>query len=246
MKGLQLSFLALTFCSLLAGQYSEPIQYQAIIRDLKGEVVVSKDVSLKISILTENISGPVIYSEVHKVATDQSGLVSITIGNGKEDSGNFANIEWREGNYFLKVEVDLAGADAYYETGTVQLLVIPYEQTAESDTESSPLFEEEEFLIVRKYMGSFVDYRQSGFETTGGPNIIWIKTTLDNIYGKISAYGRKCNFSVGDNLYLKRTYYSPGGVVGYWKYIIENDSSVYYEVSEFQHDKKVFVETWFK
>ena len=69
---------------------------------------------------------------------------------------------------------------------------------------------------------------------------------MNNTYGKISAFGKKCEFSVGDNLYIKRSYYSPGGVFGYWEYRIENDSSVYYRVSDYQYDQKVLVESWFK
>jgi hypothetical protein len=91
-----------------------------------------------------------------------------------------------------------------------------------------------------------VDYRQTGPDTYNGPNIIWVKTSMDEIFGKISAYGKKCKFLVGDKLYIKRTFLSPGGVSGYWVYRIENDSSVYYRVTDFQHDRKVFVETWFK
>jgi hypothetical protein len=68
---------------------------------------------------------------------------------------------------------------------------------------------------------------------------------MENTFGKISAYGKKCEFSVGDKLYLRRTYYTPGGISGYWTYQIENDSSVYYRLTDFQNDKKVFVKSWF-
>jgi hypothetical protein len=91
-----------------------------------------------------------------------------------------------------------------------------------------------------------VDYRQTGPSDSNGLNLIWIKTTLDKTFGKISAFGKKCEFSVDDKLYIKRTYYSPGVVSGYWVYQIENDSSVYYRLTDFQHDRKVSVETWFK
>jgi len=33
---------------------------------------------------------------------------------------------------------------------------------------------------------------------------------------------------------------------GYWIYQIENDSSTYYRLSEFQYDKKVYIETLFR
>lgn len=104
---------------------------------------------------------------------------------------------------------------------------------------------EEKLFISRKFVGTFIEYRHTGPDTYNGPNIIWIKTSLESIYGKISAYGKKCKFSVGDKLYLRRSNYSPGGVSGYWVYQIENDSKVYYKTTDFQHDRKVLTETFF-
>jgi hypothetical protein len=105
--------------------------------------------------------------------------------------------------------------------------------------------EEEELYITRKYVGVFVEYRHTGPEDLNGPNIIWIKTSLESIYGKISAQGKKCEFREGDRLYLRRTFYNPGVVSGYWIYHIENDSSVSYRATEFQHDRQVLIDTWF-
>lgn len=112
-------------------------------------------------------------------------------------------------------------------------------------TRSSSQYEEDQLVVTRKYMGDFVEYRHTGAETMSGPNIIWIKTSLDSTYGKISAYGKKCDFLPGDRLYLRRILYSPGGVSGYWEYRIENDSSLFYKVTEFQHDRKVSAQTLF-
>lgn len=245
MKRLILSFLAFVFCFMGICQVPESFNYQAIVRNIAGEVVSTKAVSFKFSILIGSTSGTVVYSEKHGVTTNQSGLISLAIGNGTEKTGNFTTIDWSADSYFLKVEIDPAGGTTYTDMGTTQLLSVPYVLHANTSKKSSLLLEEDEIIITRKFVGRFVDYRQTGPETNGGPNIIWIKTSMDNTYGKISAYSKKCEFSVGDNLYLKRKYYTPGGVSGYWMYQIENDSSVYYKVSDFQHDNKVLVETWF-
>ena len=102
-----------------------------------------------------------------------------------------------------------------------------------------------ELLITRKYVGEYLEYRHTGPETYSGFNVIWIKTSLDTLYGKFSAYGKKCKFAPGDRLYLRRDYYVPGGVSGYWVYKIENDSELAYKLTEFQHDREVSIETWF-
>jgi hypothetical protein len=111
---------------------------------------------------------------------------------------------------------------------------------------SSATIEEDELIITRKYVGEFIEHRQTGPENYDGPNMIWVKTTMEDLYGKISAYGRKCEFTEGDRLYLRRTFYSPGIVSGYWVYYIENDAAVSYRATDLQHDRGVFIRTWFE
>jgi hypothetical protein len=144
------------------------------------------------------------------------------------------------------VEAGVSGGTDFVNLGTTQILSVPYALPEEKSKRKSPAIVEDELFISRKYVGSFIDYRQTGPATYNGTNLIWIKTSMENTYGKISAYGKKCEFSIGDNLYLTRTYYSPGGVSGSWVYRIENDSSLYYKVTDLQHDHKVLVETFFK
>ncbi len=113
-------------------------------------------------------------------------------------------------------------------------------------TEKSGLLQEDELFVTRKYVGNFVDYRYTGPETFGGPHIVWIKTTQDSVFGKISAYSRKCDFQEGDRLYIRRVYQAPD-IFGYWRYQIENesDTKVWYEISAFQYGNKVLAQSWF-
>jgi len=113
-----------------------------------------------------------------------------------------------------------------------------------TSNKSSSLLKEDELYITRKYLGEFVDYQYTGPRSFGGPHLIWIRTTLDTTYNQISVYSKKCEFSVGEKIYLRRTY-STSGVFGYWFYQIENDSSFYYKVSELRDDDKILVQTWF-
>ena len=98
---------------------------------------------------------------------------------------------------------------------------------------------EDELLISRKYIGNFIDYYHTGPEIVGGKDLIWIKTTVYNSYGKISVYGRTCSFSAGDKIYMKPVYTTPGNF-GYWEYQVENDSSINYRVSEYRFENNVF------
>jgi hypothetical protein len=106
--------------------------------------------------------------------------------------------------------------------------------------------EEDSLVLTRKYVGNFVEYRQHIPEKLGQPYLIWIKTTMDSTYGKISAFGERCDFKPGDRLYIKRNQVSPGPISTYWEYQIESDDKqVIYKLSEFQHDRKNLIGTWF-
>lgn len=101
-------------------------------------------------------------------------------------------------------------------------------------------FQEDELSISRKYIGQFVDYR-----VTNDPVLLWIKTDNPD-YGRISAFDNKCDFIPGERLYLRKKFLNPGGLAGYWVYQIEGSvSGAYYKLSDFQHDKKVPVQSWF-
>jgi hypothetical protein len=103
---------------------------------------------------------------------------------------------------------------------------------------------EDMLYVTRQYIGNFEDYRHTAPARFGDPHLIWIKTTQDGTYGNISAYSRDCKFHTGDRLYLRRTYVIPG-IFGYWMYQIENDSFIFYKLSEYQNDKKVLVQSWY-
>jgi len=126
------------------------------------------------------------------------------------------------------------------------LMLVALAAACSTQRKSASAITEDNLIITRKYVGDFVEYRHTGPENYEGPNIIWIKTTMEGQYGKISAYGRKCDFAGGERLYLRRKFYSPGIVSGYWVYVIENDSSVSYRATDLQHDREVYIKTWFE
>jgi hypothetical protein len=118
--------------------------------------------------------------------------------------------------------------------------------TASCITTRQASMPEDRLYQTRKYVGIFLDYRHTDPEKLGDPHLIWIKTTMEDNYGKISAYSKDCKFTEGERLYIRRIYYSPGGISGYWIYQIESrDESINYRLSEFQYDKKQLVQTLF-
>jgi hypothetical protein len=247
MKGLLLFFIAFVFCLSGSGQKTESFSFQSLVRNETGQLVVSKPVSFRISILAGNASGVAVYIETQTGTTDRDGLITLAIGTGSDKTGNFTLIDWNADKYFMRVETDPAGGSVYTQIITIQLLNIPFEVMKKSAKRPTEVVIEDEILKTRKYVGEFLDYRHTGPETSEGPNIIWIKTSMDKTFGKLSAIAKNCDFTVGDHLYIRRIFYSPGDVSGsgYWVYQIENDASIFYRLSEFQYDKKVYVETLF-
>ena len=123
------SVLLLTFCLSLStafAQSPEKMSYQAVVRDASNTLVTSTNVGMQVSILQGSVVGAPVYTEIHTVATNLNGLVSLEIGTGTIISGNFAAINWTNGPYFIKTETDPTGGTNYTITGINQLLSVPY------------------------------------------------------------------------------------------------------------------------
>jgi hypothetical protein len=109
-------------------QAPQKMSYQCVVRNANGKLVANQSIGLRISILQESASGNIVYQETYnpKPQTNANGLVAVEIGGGEALSGNFADINWGSGTYFLKTETDPTGGTNYTITGTSQLLSVPY------------------------------------------------------------------------------------------------------------------------
>ncbi|QZT38656.1 hypothetical protein K5X82_07100 [Halosquirtibacter xylanolyticus] len=125
---LKLFFLLITssvsLCSLFA-QSPEAVNYQAVIRNNKGELLVNQNISMRVSILANSANGDAIYTELHTPTSNANGLISIEIGKGAT-SDVFSSINWGQGIFYIKTETDLNGGNNYTIVGTSQLLSVPY------------------------------------------------------------------------------------------------------------------------
>jgi len=135
-----LLFLLTAHCSLLTlfSQAPQGFNYQAVARDDAGNIVPDQVVGIRISILQGNVSGTVVYSEIHAPTTNSFGLVTLEIGSGTT-SDDFTAIDWGNDTYFMKLEMDASGGTSYSEMGTSQLLSVPYALNAEVEDELDPI-----------------------------------------------------------------------------------------------------------
>ena len=95
-------------------------------RNSSGNIVSNQSISLKLSVLdTGGLQTP-IYSEIFYVNTNQFGLISLKMGTGSPFIGLFSSIDWANGPYAVKTEVDLSGGLNFQSLGVSQLVSVPY------------------------------------------------------------------------------------------------------------------------
>lgn len=96
------------------------------IRDNTGNLIANKLVAIKLSLLKASASGMVVFSETHHTITSDFGIANITVGAGDLNQGEFSSIDWGDGPYFLKTELDINNSTNFLFMGTTQLLSVPY------------------------------------------------------------------------------------------------------------------------
>lgn len=148
MRKLFTILVAVLLTATVWAQSPEKMSYQAVIRDASDNLITDTQIGMQISILQGSASGTAVYVETQVPTTNANGLVSLEIGAGTVESGDFATIDWANGPYFIKTETAVeAPLTTYTITGTSQLLSVPYAlhaKTAETVTggitETDPVY----------------------------------------------------------------------------------------------------------
>ena len=91
-----LLFLALLSFSTSA-QAPEGINYQAVIRNNSGALIINTNIGIRIQIRQNSPQGTIIYQERHAVTSSPQGLVNTVIGQGIPITGTFNTIIWGNG-----------------------------------------------------------------------------------------------------------------------------------------------------
>lgn len=133
MKKLSAVLFILFITTVVWSQTSQKMNYQAVVRNSKNELIADTRIGMKISILEDSPEGIVVYAETQNPTTDENGVVSIGIGG----EAVFDSIDWSKGPYFIKTETDVTGGTSYTITGTSQLLSVPYALHARTTTNLS-------------------------------------------------------------------------------------------------------------
>lgn len=138
MKNLFL-IIILLICVQSYSQAPQSFKYQATARNISGDLIINQNVGMQISILQGSANGTVVYVETFSPNTNDFGLININIGTGNS-STDFSTIDWANGSYFIKIEMDVNGGTNYQDFGTSQLLSVPYALYANNSASSNYSF----------------------------------------------------------------------------------------------------------
>ena len=119
-------------------QAPDKMSYQAVVRDANNNLVTTQSIGIQSSILKSGVNGIAVYVETHNKSSNANGLVSLEIGTGSAQLGDFSIIDWADGPYFIKTEIDPAGGTNYTITGISQFMSVPFALYAETSGSSIP------------------------------------------------------------------------------------------------------------
>jgi len=139
MKNLLIAFvLILTSTMSLQAQTPQGFNYQATVRNADGALIVNENVNFRFNVQQGSATSDAVFTETHLVSTDGLGQINLTIGDGTAVTGDFSQINWSLGSYFLGIELNTGAS--YVAMGTTQLLSVPFALYAEnSGAEASDL-----------------------------------------------------------------------------------------------------------
>lgn len=114
------------FTHAILAQAPQKFSYQCVILNGSNQLITNQQVGIRVSILQGSSLGSAVYSEIHTPITNANGLATLEIGGGAVITGVFSDIDWANGPYFVKSELDLLGGNNYTIIGIQQLLSVPY------------------------------------------------------------------------------------------------------------------------
>ena len=125
---------AMALCSM-ATMAQNGFNYQAVIRDENGNLLVNQKIALRITLL--NGENP-LYQEQQTLTTNAYGAISVVVGTGTILSGtSFANVPWSNGNISMRTEFnpDPDNSSTFDVIGTTLLQSVPVAEYAKKTGE---------------------------------------------------------------------------------------------------------------
>lgn len=126
---------ATLFCSTaLVAQNSFAIPYQAVARNLQGQVMPNTPLEIKVELGTFLDNQATIYEEVHYERTNDEGYFNVLIGNGQALKNNFADLNFAQAPLQIAISIKGTGQKRFYLLNQMDLQSVPYAFRARSAT----------------------------------------------------------------------------------------------------------------
>ncbi|MEO6252970.1 MAG: hypothetical protein ABIO79_06680, partial [Ferruginibacter sp.] len=124
---LLLAMSSLLSTMLLAQNNPEGMNYQAVARNSKGEILANQPIALKVILFSMQSNGKLeYYNETHDVVTSATGVFSLVIGRGNKGNGVYENIPWSLENVWMEVSIKSKGQSDFAVISNSKLLAVPY------------------------------------------------------------------------------------------------------------------------
>jgi hypothetical protein len=132
---ISLFIFQLLLINIVQAQTNKGIHFQAIARNENGIIIPNKQITIRITLLTDSSFGNKIYQEIKSVTTNMLGLIFIDIGNEEPGKvvtiGNFNEINWSAQSFYLQVELDPNNALSFLNAGIEKINYVPLALYAE-------------------------------------------------------------------------------------------------------------------
>ena len=132
MKKTSLLILGLILSAITFAQAPNKMSFQTVVRNSQGKLVLNKSIGVRLSILQSTSTGTAVYVETHTKSSNANGLLTLEVGAGSVATGAFGTIDWSQGPYFLKTEMDMDGGTNYTIIGVTEFVSVPYAKMAEN------------------------------------------------------------------------------------------------------------------
>jgi hypothetical protein len=122
-----LLILIIITSTVIAQQVPQGMKYQAVARNLKGDILANEQIVLKITLSSKRGGSSVAYyTEMHNVKTNELGLFTLVIGEGASTKSNFNEIPWSSENIWMDIDIADKSKGGFTTISSSKLLAVPY------------------------------------------------------------------------------------------------------------------------